>query len=97
MTTVASINKGTSRSVGLLAIVQKLFWLSVEFGFKLTAAYLPGHLNILSDWISRLHEVDSAWEAKELLSTDLELESNGHISYEAYLWLQTCWGMSSTV
>ena len=34
MTTVASINKGTSRSVGLLAIVQKLFWLSVEFGFK---------------------------------------------------------------
>ena len=78
----------------MLGIIQKLFWLSVKYGFKLSAVHLPGRLNILSDRISRLHEVTSANEAKNLLTNECELEVNGHITLKTYLWLQGCWGMS---
>jgi hypothetical protein len=89
--TVASINKGTSRSVDMLGIIQKLFWLSIEFGFKLSAVHLPGRLNILTDRISRMSEVGSACEAQYYLSSDREVEVSGHMSYKAYLWLQDKW------
>ena len=79
----------------MLAIIQKLFWLSVQHGFRLTAAYLPGKLNILSDRISRLNDVDAAIEAKILLTNELELESYGHMTQETFLWLQGCWEMGS--
>ena len=92
--TVASVNKGTSRSVELLGIVQKLFWLSIEFGFRLSAVHLPGRLNILSDRISRMDNVESANEAKFYLTNESELEVCGHMTYESYLWLQESWGRS---
>jgi hypothetical protein len=92
--TVAGINKGTSRSVDMLGIIQKLFWLSVKFGFKLSAVHLPGRLNILSDRISRLHETACANEAKYYLTDAEDLEVSGHMTYQSYVWLQGCWGMS---
>jgi hypothetical protein len=55
MSTVAAINKGSSRSVDMLHIVQELFWCSVQFYFKLSAAHLPGKRNIVSDRISRMN------------------------------------------
>lgn len=91
MAAVAAINKGTSRSIELLSIIQKLFWLSVRYNFKLTAAFLPGRLNILSDSLSRLHEKESAVKAHNLLSSDLEMEASGHLSFASYLWLQDRW------
>jgi hypothetical protein len=92
--TVAAINKGTSRSVDLLEIIQNLFWLSVKHGFKLSASYLPGHLNILSDQISRMNDSAAAIVAKSLLTDDSVIESNGHMTKKTFLWLQDCWGMS---
>jgi hypothetical protein len=92
--TVSGINKGTSRSVHMLGILQKLFWLSVKYGFKLSAVHLPGRLNILSDRISRLHEITCACEAKNYLTDDSELGVSGHMTYQSYVWLQGCWGMS---
>jgi hypothetical protein len=89
---VAAVNKGTSRSPDLLVIIKKLFWLNIEHGFKLTAAYLPGRLNIISDRISWLHESESAVEAHAMLSNDDVLESNGHMTDKTFLFLQECWG-----
>jgi hypothetical protein len=94
VSTVTSINKGTSRSVDMLGIVQKLFWMSVEFGFRLTSVHLPGRLNILSDKISRMHDVFCAEEAKQLLMFEPDLEVCGHMSYCSYLCLQGCWEAS---
>ena len=42
MAAVAAINNTTSRSADLLKIVKELFWLAVEFNFKLSAKFLPG-------------------------------------------------------
>ena len=89
--TVASLNKGTSRSVDMLEIIQQIFWLSVRYGFKLSAVHLPGHLNILSDRISRMHVPAAAIEAKSLLTCDREMESVGHMSYQTFVWLQGWW------
>jgi hypothetical protein len=91
--TVAALNKGTSRSVDMLLIIQMIFWLSLEYGFKLSAAYLPGKLNILSDRLSRQNEINAAIEAKNLLTNEFELESYGHMTQETFLWLQECWDM----
>jgi hypothetical protein len=65
--TVAAVNRGTSRSVGMLSIIKQLFWLSVEFDFRLSAQHLPGRLNVLSDCLSRLDVFDSAVLAKSFL------------------------------
>jgi hypothetical protein len=90
--TLAAINKGSSRSVEMLQIIQKMFWLSVEFGFKLSASFVPGRLNLFSDMLSRLHEVDKAWDAIPLISLfDLEVECVGHITEATFLFLQGAW------
>jgi hypothetical protein len=90
--TVSALNKGTSRGKELLEIIQQLFWSSVKHGFRLTASFLPGKLNIASDSISRLHDVTSAMEAKNLLFNEcVAIECVNHMSYEAFLHLQECW------
>jgi hypothetical protein len=78
----------------MLVIIQKMFWLSVEHGFKLSASYLPGVMNVLSDRISCLHDPIAANEAKDWLSDDIELESNGHMTFRTFLYLQECWGVN---
>jgi hypothetical protein len=92
--TVASINKGTSRSVDMLEVIQNLFWLSVRYGFKLSAEYLPGRLNIISDGISRMHDVSAAGEVQSLLSSDSVLETYGHMTQRSFIWLQDSWAKS---
>ena len=90
---VSAVNSGTSRSIELLSIVQELFWLAVEFDFRLTASYLPGKLNVLSDAISRMDELDFAVALYAMLG-GLGIRSlicNGHMSYAACAFLQDRW------
>jgi hypothetical protein len=93
--TVAAINKATSRSPELLAIVMDLFWLSVKFDFRLSASYIPGLDNVLSDRISRMRHVAEAREVGYLLSGDPNciIESKGHMTYSTFLYLQDLWEM----
>ena len=51
-----SVNKGTSHNVKCMALLRELFWLSALHNFHITARHIPGVDNILSDYISRLHE-----------------------------------------
>ena len=53
---VQAVNKGTSRSKDLMYCVRKLFWLSLQFGFRLTAVHVPGEKNFVADMISRLND-----------------------------------------
>jgi hypothetical protein len=92
--TVSAINKGSSRSPQMLLIMQKIFWLSVEHGFRLTASFIPGKINILSDLISRLSESESAIKLQEFLKygNDLsEIECYGRMTEKAFLFLQAAW------
>lgn len=56
VTTVSTINRGTSRDPFLMSCLRILFWLSARYNFHITARHLPGILNTVSDGISRLHE-----------------------------------------
>ena len=56
MTTVAAINRGTSRNPFLMACLWGLFWLSAQFNFHITARFIPGVSNTVPDDISRVHE-----------------------------------------
>ena len=55
ITTVASINKCTSRNDFIMQCLRKLFWIGAVFNFHLTSKYVPGHLNIAADAASRFH------------------------------------------
>ena len=91
MAAVSALNKGTSRGLDLLGIIQRLFWLSVKYSFKLTAMYLPGSLNILSDRISRMNDVNCAYQAQQMLTNEQDLEVNGHMSHDTFIWLLQEW------
>lgn len=56
VTTVATINRGTSRNPFLMACLRVLFWLSAQYNFHITARFLRGLSNTVADGISRLHE-----------------------------------------
>ena len=93
MSTVAAINNSTSRSPNLLPFIQELFWLSITMNFKLSASFIPGKLNILSDRLLRLHETRAACEAQALLnnfSYEIIL-CKSHTSYDTFLCLQENW------
>ena len=93
MATIAAINNTTSRSSPLLKIIKELFWLSVEYDFRLSAVHLPGRFNLFSDKLSRLHNVYDANYAMFLL-TGGRMGSvciNNHMSYESFFSLQIEW------
>ena len=54
-TTVACINKGSSRNALLMHYIRQLFWLSAIYNFRLIAKHIPGKNNVLADAVSRLH------------------------------------------
>jgi hypothetical protein len=91
--TVAAINNTTTRSPPLLAIVKELFWLSIQYNFRLSAKFLPGKLNVFSDKLSRLHEKYSALIACMMLqgSSPDCVVCQGKMSYSSYASLQRSW------
>ncbi len=52
-TTVAAINRGSSKSRRIMSMLRKLFWLSAKFNFHLTARFIAGKTNTLADAGSR--------------------------------------------
>jgi hypothetical protein len=52
-TTVAAINKGSSRSTRIMAMLRRLFWLSAKHNFHLSARFIAGKNNVLADAGSR--------------------------------------------
>jgi hypothetical protein len=93
MSTVASINKGSSRSLEMLSLVQELFWFSIEFHFRLTAVHLAGKLNIVSDRLSRLRDFESACEASLLLfdGCHFPISCKDHMTHSTFVSLQDGW------
>ena len=93
MASVAAVNNSTSRSPALLKIIKELFWLSVQFNFRLSAKHIPGKFNLFSDKLSRLHDVYDANFALFLLSGGSMYVCNccNNMSYTVYLSLQRRW------
>jgi hypothetical protein len=91
--TIAAINKGSSKSVELLSIVERLFWLGVKYNFRLSAKFIPGLENVLADRISRLSDLNCAFDANVLLSNGFlnQIECKSHMTYLGYLALQDQW------
>jgi hypothetical protein len=93
--TVAAINKGSTRSIDLLRIVDQLFWLTVRFGFKLSASFIPGIENVLADRISRMIDSNYALCTQNLLTNGWcgMVSCRNHMSYGSYLLLQEMWSL----
>ena len=92
MATVAAVNNCTSKSKALMPLVREMFWLAVEFDFKLTAIFIPGVQNVMADRLSRLNEPRCAYEALQLLTGGDVCYVHNHMSYDAFLYLQETWG-----
>lgn len=56
LATVGMINKGTTPSSPAFALLEELCNLSIFYNFGVESVFVPGHLNILTDSISRFHE-----------------------------------------
>lgn len=56
VTTVATINRGTSRNPFIMGCLRVLFWLSAQYNFHITAHFIRGLANTVADNISRIHE-----------------------------------------
>ena len=93
MAALAGINNTTSRSKDLMLVIRELFWYSVKYDFRLTASFIPGKLNVLSDRVSRLDEPLAAVEAFDLLSVGntVPVFAVNHMSKLAFLTLQATW------
>lgn len=65
---VATINKGNSTNAEVLSSLQRVFWLSIKYNFRLHAVYYPGKSNVLADLASRLNEPHAAASLFTLLS-----------------------------
>ena len=53
--TLGALNNDTSASRAMLPVIRRLSYLAQQFNFSLQAVYIPGHLNVVADSISRLH------------------------------------------
>jgi hypothetical protein len=95
MATVAAVNKTYSRSPELLLLIRELFWLSVIYNFKITTRYIPGVENVISDRISRLTSLNAAADVRTLLAGEGVgmVFCAGHMSQQAFLFLQMNWRM----
>jgi hypothetical protein len=76
-----------------MSVLKELFWCSVYYGFKISAAYLPGKLYVMSDRISRLHEISSANDDFALLfdGVHFPISCNAHMSEISFFDLQSQW------
>jgi hypothetical protein len=59
ITTVASINKGTSRNRVIMSLIRYLFWLAACHNINIKACHIKGINNVKADLLSRLHEVQA--------------------------------------
>jgi hypothetical protein len=91
--TVAAVNKNTSKSPQLLQLIRELYWLTVKHDFRLSASYLPGVDNVLSDSISRMFDVNKALLMKSLLLNDPNvcMPCKHHMSKGSFSFLQDAW------
>lgn len=86
--TVAAINKGTSRSKIFMKYLRELFWLSEVNGFRLTAKHIKGEHNFLADLISRLHDPVCASKFLYICSpVNSYLNCYKNMSYKSFLSL----------
>lgn len=53
---VSIINRGSCKNPIVMASLQRVFWLSAQFNFRIRAVFYPGYRNTLADCVSRLHE-----------------------------------------
>lgn len=97
-TTQHLINKATSRDHTVMAWLREIFWWSATCNLLLTARYIPGHANVISDTLSRLHEKRHQRNLIRVVPVcTIDIQNNvivncsGHMSQDCFLHLQEQW------
>ena len=93
-TAVACINKGSSKSSEIMALLREIFWLTELYNIRLSCRYLRGSWNCLADSISRLNEPghlltlqSSMCLALNVLKLIWPYYFALHMSYKSFLFL----------
>ena len=94
---MSAINKATSKSPEMMILVREIFWMCVKYECRVTASYIKGVENVMSDRLSRLNEPLAALEAWDLLylCDPNCVFASSHMSYDTFLTLQSTWQRSS--
>ena len=58
-TVQAAPSTGWSKCRNIMKLLQRLFWLSVQFNFVFTSLHIPSEVNLIADALSRLNESSS--------------------------------------
>ena len=98
-TTQHLLNKATSRDHIVMSWLREIFWLSATFNFHLTARYIPGHENVISDTLSRLHDKQHKQnllhvvpiQSCQNLNGDTVVNFYGHVTEDCFAHLQELW------
>ena len=99
-TTMFLINKASSRDSLVMAWLRELFWLSACHNFKITAKFIPGHENIISDTLSRLHDPSCLAKLPRIIPLGHQelvthtINFYGHVSQRCFLRLQELWTLT---
>ena len=87
MTTVAGINKGTSKNSVVMTALRFLFWQSATYNFHLKAIHIPGKNNVKADVVSRLHEPFAFWSS----SNPMCVPGAWTYPFQAISWKSVCY------
>ena len=89
MASVIAVNKGTSRSPSFMRCLRELFWLSIKYGFLISAVHIKGDLNTLADMVSRLHVPSQSERFLKLVSPILgAVNCYNNMTFDSFLTLQ---------
>ena len=84
MASVFIINKGTAHDSVVMSWVRELFWLSVKYGFYITAKHICGKDNCLSDMISRMHDLKFMFKTCMTLNLSPIVYPDGSFVFNVY-------------
>lgn len=68
ITTVAAINRGTSKNPFIMCFLRHMFWLSANYNFHISARFIRGVSNTVADAVSRAHEPGKFLQALPFLT-----------------------------
>ena len=62
----AALNMGRSRSVDIMGMLRRMFWLAVKYNFTFTSTYINTSVNEVCDALSRLDKGESSNRIREV-------------------------------
>ena len=87
LVTKCILSRSCARSPFAQSCLRELATLAMLYGFHYSAVHVPGHLNVLPDALSRLHEPSKANWFLKTCSNNFDIDCTRHMSFPAFCQL----------